>query len=186
METAAARRSATPDEARSTPVLLVTGTVGSGKTTLAYEIGDVLSERQIGNAVIDLDGLRAQWPPSSRWNADLMFENLASLWPNYQRHGATHLVLAHVLEDRAEKVRYRDAVPSADLATVRVVAPEHLRIARLNARMPPGPSLDWHVHRTTELEAILTDAALEDFVVENGERPIRAVAEEALRRAGWI
>jgi predicted kinase len=171
---------------RSTPVLLVTGTVGSGKTTLAQEIGDVLSELRIGNAVIDLDALRAQWPPSSRWNADLMFENLTLLWPNYQRHGSTHLVLAHVLEDGSEKDRYRAAVPGADLTTVRLVAPEHLRIKRLDGRMPPGASLDWHLNRTTELEAILTEAALEDFVVENGERPIRSVAEETLRRAGWI
>jgi hypothetical protein len=27
-----------------------------------------------------------------------MFENLASLWPNYRAHGATHLILARVLE----------------------------------------------------------------------------------------
>ncbi len=29
----------------------------------------------------------------------------------YQAHGATHLVLAHVVERRAELERYRDAVP---------------------------------------------------------------------------
>lgn len=70
--------------ARSTLVLLITGTVGSGnKTNLAYEMGDVLSVLRIGNAVIDLDAVRVQWPPSSRWNADVMFENLALLWPNY-------------------------------------------------------------------------------------------------------
>lgn len=168
------------------PVLLVTGTVGSGKSTLAYEIGDVLSELSIGNATIDLDALTAQWPPSSRWNADLMFENLALLWPNYKAHGAIRLVLAHVLEDGSEKARYGAAVLDAALTVVRVVAPEHLRLERLNARMPPGPSREWHLQRTVELEAILAEAAHEDFVVENGRRPIRAVAEETLRRAGWI
>jgi len=167
------------------PVLLVTGTVGSGKTTLAYEIGDLLSEMKLGNAVLDLDALTAQWPPSSRWNADLMFENLALLWPNYRAHGATHLVLAHVLEDGTEKERYCAAVPGAVLTTVRVVAAEHLRLERLTGRMPPGPSLEWHLHRTIELEAILAQAALEDFAVENGERPIRALAQEVMRLAGW-
>jgi predicted kinase len=167
------------------PVLLLTGTVGSGKTTLAYEVNDLLSERAVPNAAIDLDALTAQWPPSSRWNADLMFENLASLWPNYRARGTTHLVLAHVLEDGAERDRYRAAVPGAELTVIRVVAPEALRIARLRARMPPGPSLDWHLDRTVELEAILAGAALEDLVIENGERPIRAVAEELVDRVGW-
>ena len=169
----------------SVPVLLLTGTVGSGKTTLAYEVNDLLSERAVPNAAIDLDGLTAQWPPSSKWNADLMFENLALLWPNYRAHGATHLVLAHVLEDRTERDRYRAAVPGAELTIVRVVAPEALRVARLRGRMPPGPSLDWHLHRTVELEAILAGAALEDLAIENGDRPIRDVAEELVDRLGW-
>ena len=64
------------------PVLLLTGTVGVGKTTIALEINDVLAEMQLPKAAIDLDALAAQWPPSSLWNADLAFENLAALWPN--------------------------------------------------------------------------------------------------------
>lgn len=76
-------------------------------------------------------------PPSSRWKADLMFENLPLLWPNYVAHGATHLVLAHVLEDGADKDRYLSAVPGAKLSVARVTAPEELRLARLRARMPP-------------------------------------------------
>jgi len=168
------------------PVLLITGTVGSGKTTLAYEIGDLLADCQIGHAVVDLDALTAQWPSSSRWNSDLMFENLTLLWPNYRAHGASRLVLAHVLEDATDLERYRQAVPGAEITTVRVVAPEQLRIARLNARMPPGESLDWHLVRTVELEAILAGLAHEDFVVENGDRPIRQVAEEVLASADWL
>jgi adenylylsulfate kinase len=167
------------------PVLLLTGTVGSGKTTLAYEVNDLLSEREVPNAIIDLDALTAQWPPSSRWNADLMFENLALLWPNYQAHGAERLVLAHVLEDGTERERYLAAVPGADLTVVRVVAPEAARLDRLRRRMPPGPSLDWHLHRTVELEQILAGAGLEDLVIDNGDRPIRAVAEELLDCVGW-
>lgn len=168
------------------PVLLLTGTVGAGKTTIAYEINDALAELEIPNAAVDLDALTAQWPSTSRWNADLMFENLAALWPNYAAHGATHLVLAHVLEDHTELDRYRAAIPSADITVCRIVAPEPMRTERLVGRMPPGPSLDWHLDRTIELEAILERSAIEHFVVENGDRPVREVAEEVLRKAGWI
>ena len=169
-----------------TPVLLLTGTVGAGKTTLAYEIHEALAEREVPNAAIDLDALTAQWPATSKWNADLMFENLALLWPNYRSHGATHLVLAHVLEDAGEVARYHEAVPAADLTIVRLVAEPMLCQQRLVGRMPPGPSLDWHLHRTGELESILARASFEDFTVDNGTRPVRDVALEILRRAKWI
>jgi hypothetical protein len=168
------------------PVLLITGTVGAGKTTVAYEINDALAEMEIPNATVDLDALTAMWPPSSRWNADLMFENLAALWPIYRAHGATRLVLAHVLEDGSELDRYRAAIQGADMTIARLTGPEATRLERLANRMPEGPSRDWHLARTVELEQILERAAHEDFVVENGDRPIREVALEVLRRARWI
>jgi hypothetical protein len=167
------------------PTLLITGTVGAGKSTVAAEISDVLADLKIPNAAVDLDALRWQWPPTSEWNGDLMFENLAALWPNYQAHGATRLILAGVLEDPAELIRYRAAVPGAEITVCRLVAPEAVRLDRLHGRMPAGPSRDWHLGRTVELERILDRLGVEDFAVENGDRPVREVALEVLDRAGW-
>jgi len=167
------------------PTLLITGTVGVGKSTVAAEISDVLAELKVPNAAVDLDALVWQWPPTSEWNSDLMFENLAALWPNYQAHGATHLILAVVLEDPTELVRYRAAVPGAEITVCRLVAPEAVRLDRLHGRMPSGPSRDWHLGRTVELEGILARLAVEDFAVQNGDRPVREVALEVLARAGW-
>lgn len=141
---------------------------------------------KVPNAAVDLDSLVWQWPASSPWITDLMFENLALVWPNYQAHGATHLVLARVLEDRAELDRYRAAVPGAVLSICRLLAPEAVRLDRLRERMPPGPSRDWHLRRTAELESILERIAVEDFTVQNGGRPVREVALEVLVRAGWL
>jgi adenylylsulfate kinase len=168
------------------PTMLVTGTVGVGKSTVAAEINDALADLKIPSAAVDLDALVWQWPSTSNWNSDLMFENLASLWPNYQAHGATRLILAGVLEDRAELVRYRAAVPGAQITVCRLVAPEAVRRDRLRRRMPPGPSRDWHLDRTVELERTLDRLAVGDFAVENGDRPVRDVAIEVLARAGWI
>ena len=42
--------------------LLLTGTVRVGKTTVAAAVGDLLRERQVANAVVDLDELRRAWP----------------------------------------------------------------------------------------------------------------------------
>ena len=168
------------------PTLLITGTTGVGKSTVAAEINDQLAARMVPNAAVDLDALVWQWPSTTPWNVDLMFENLASIWPNYQSHGATHIVLARVQKDRVELDRYRTAIPGAEITVCRLVAPEPLRIERLHGRMPPGPSLDCHLARTAELETELEGLKIEDFVVENGERPASEVALEVLAGAGWI
>jgi len=168
------------------PVLLLSGTVGAGKTTLAWEISDVLSSRSIPHAALDGDGLRASWPVTSRWNEDLLFESIAALWPVQQAHGATRLVIAMVVEGPADLDRYRAAIPGAAITLCRVVAPHDVRVHRLRGRMPPGESLDWHLARTGELHDILEASGIEDLTVENGDRPIRDVALEVLERAGWL
>lgn len=168
------------------PTLIITGTCGAGKSTIAAEINDLLAESKVPNAAIDLDALAWQWPQSSAFNSDLMFKNLASLWPNYQAHGAQRLVLARVIEERAELERYQATIPGAEIVVCRLVAPQPLTIARLRARMPPGPSRDWHEHRTVELEEILEQAAVEDFVVTNDDRQTRDVALDVLSQAGWL
>ncbi len=168
------------------PTLLITGTVGVGKSTVAAEIGDVLAALTVPSAVIDLEALTVLWPPTSRWNADLMFENLAALWPNYRARGATHLVLARVIEDPGDLDRYRAAVPGAEMKVCRLVAAQATRHARLIDRMPPGPALAWHLARTEELEAILDEVASGAFTVDNDHRAARDVAVEVLLQAGWI
>jgi hypothetical protein len=165
---------------------LITGTTGVGKSTVAAEINDVLAALRVPTAAVDPDALVWQWPSTSAWNNDLMFENLASLWPNCRAHGAAHLTLARVLEDGGELARYRAAVPGAQITICRLVAPEAVRVERLLERMPPGPPRDWHLHRTVELEAVLGRLAHEDFIVENGNRSVREVALDVLVRAGWV
>ncbi len=64
---------------QTVPTLVLTGTVGAGKSIVAAEINDTLAGFKIPNAAIDLDALVWQWPSTSKWNNDLMFENLASL-----------------------------------------------------------------------------------------------------------
>jgi hypothetical protein len=168
------------------PVLLITGTVGAGKTTLAWEISTTLSELDIAHAAVDCDTLCAVHPATSTWNADVMFESLAALWRIQHAHGARRLVYAMVYEDPTDLERYREAIPGADITVVRVVASHDLRVERLKGRMAPGASLDWHLRRTGELEDILERAAYEDFTVANGDRPIRDVAVEVLQRIGWV
>ena len=53
----------------SCSAMLINGTVGAGKTSVAEMVGDLLTEAGMPNAVIDLDWLRRSWPsPESRPN----------------------------------------------------------------------------------------------------------------------
>lgn len=168
------------------PTLLLSGTCGSGKSLIALEVHDLLSEAGVGNAMIDLDALTQHWPARQPFNGDLKLQNLGALWPNHREHGATHLVLAGVLQERAELDGYHAAIPDAEIVVCRLLAPEALRRERLRRRMPPGPGRDWHLRRTGELERILDAGGAEDVTVVNDERPPREVAREVLTRVGWM
>ncbi|BBH70149.1 hypothetical protein ACTI_68340 [Actinoplanes sp. OR16] len=163
--------------------MLITGTVGSGKTTVAEALGDQLAERRVPHAVIDVDWLRRGWPspPGDPFNAAMTLRNLRAVARNFLEAGADRLILAGVIESRAERDAYREAVGvpltvcrlQVDLALVR------RRLTRRHENDPAG--LGWHLRRSGELDGILRTAAVEDVVVDAGELPVSAVAAEVGR-----
>ncbi|MEU4693875.1 adenylyl-sulfate kinase [Actinoplanes sp. NPDC023714] len=158
--------------------LLLTGTVGSGKTTVAEALGDLLAEKRIPHAVVDVDWLRRSWPspPADPFNGAITLRNLRAVARNFLAAGAERLILAGVVESRQERDAYREAlgVPLAvgrlrvDLAIVRE------RLIRRHEHDPAG--LEWHLKRSGELDRILDEAGVEDFVVDAGLRSPGEVA----------
>jgi adenylylsulfate kinase len=96
----------------SCSALLITGTVGAGKTLVAEMVGDLLTETGVPNAVIDLDWLRRSRPSPSgdRFNVAMALRNLRSVARNYQDAGAVRIVLAGVIETRDGRERHEDAL----------------------------------------------------------------------------
>jgi hypothetical protein len=168
-----------------TEVLIVSGSVGAGKTALVLAIHDILSSREIPHACLDLDQFSYSWPAMGPYNMETVFAALEHVWPVYQASGIHKLILARVVETTAEIRRYADILQCSSLTVCRVTASEEVRKGRLNAR-EEGASLAWHLQRTGELERILEHAALEDFVIMNENEPIDRVAERTLRLAKWL
>lgn len=166
------------------PVLVLSGTVGVGKSTILAEIHDILGGARVPHACIDCDALALSWPPRGAFNQVTVFENLESVWTNAHAAGAERLVLASVVETLEDLDGYQRAVPGARITVCQLMAAEEVRLARLRAR-ELGTGLDWHLSRTTELQQILDAVALHDFSVTNEGRSIRAVAGEVLMRAEW-
>ena len=74
----------------SIPVLLITGSVGVGKTTVARACVPIVEEHGLPGAYIDLATIGHDWPkpPDDPWNEAAMHRNLACMWRNFQAAGA--------------------------------------------------------------------------------------------------
>jgi hypothetical protein len=108
--------------------------------------------------------------------------NLRAVARNYRDAGAQVLVAAGVIEERAARGRYEEAM-GAPLTVVRLTAPRELVRSRLRRRHELDPQgLGWHLDRFDELTAILDAAAVEDVTVPVAEDP-RATARAVLSAA---
>jgi adenylylsulfate kinase len=166
--------------------ILLTGTVGSGKTSVAIEIGELLESGETPYALVDLDWLAWLRPaPSSLvTQRSALADNLGLIWPTFREAGVTRLVLARYVEDRAQLDDFRAVLPGVELFVVLLVAPHDVIERRLRAR-DSGAQLAEHLAEAATFAARAAEAALEDAVVENGERPLGDVAEQVLRAASW-
>nr|WP_042197261.1 hypothetical protein [Kibdelosporangium sp. MJ126-NF4]CEL22847.1 hypothetical protein [Kibdelosporangium sp. MJ126-NF4]CTQ89987.1 hypothetical protein [Kibdelosporangium sp. MJ126-NF4] len=172
---------------RECRALLVNGTVGVGKTSVAEAVGDLLANASIPHAVIDLDWLSNRWPspPDDRFNFDIQLRNLRSVARNYLDGGARLLVLAGVVETRADRRRYAEAI-GVDLVVCRLVANltvVHQRLTRRHGEA--DDDLKWHLHRSGELDDILDRADVDDCTVP-ADGPLPEVAKAVTRSAGWL
>lgn len=171
---------------RSTPVLVINGTIGSGKTTVLGEISDLLNEANVPHAAVDFDALTQVFPRdySDAFGWRIGARNLEAIWDNAQRAGAERLVLASVIENRDELDLIRGAVPNARLFVCRLDAPTETLVRRVRRR-EVGSGRARHLDRAVELAAKLQAGEVDDLVIDTMGRPVRAIAAEILEACGW-
>ncbi|MEW1688572.1 AAA family ATPase [Streptomyces sp. NPDC091265] len=172
---------------RDARALLINGTVGVGKTTVAGAVGDRLADAGVSHAVLDLDWLRQLWPApvGDRFHFTMLLRNLRSIAANYLDAGATRLVLAGVIETDEQRKQLADAV-GVGLTVGRLRADPAVIQRRLTSRHEGDPeALRWHVDRCAELDAILVRAGVDDFTVDTSTDCVTDVAASVIRGAGW-
>jgi hypothetical protein len=165
-------------------VLVITGSMGAGKTTVLGEASDLLAASNVAHAAIDLDGLGVCHLPDAP-TADLALANLAAVWRNYAAAGAGRLLIAEALESEAARERLRAAIPDADVVVCRLRVPLAVMQARVRVR-EAGLWQQRYVDRVAALEARLDAAGVEDFSIQAGDRGVTDVAREMLERTGWL
>lgn len=167
-------------------VLIISGTMGTGKTTTLYEASDILTSLGIAHAAIDLDALGVVFSPDKRFLSDeLMIENLASIWENFARAGIERVLIARAVDRPSELEQLHQALGVSASVVGRLTTSLKTAEARVALR-DCGMHREKFVARVAELNALLDAAALEKFTVENDGRAITEVAGEFLRCAGWL
>ena len=162
--------------------LLVNGTVGAGKTSVAESVGLLLGLDGVPHAVVDVDWLRRAWPApvDDRFNERLALVNLASIARNFADAGIDLLVIAGVVET----LEYRRAIAAAIGGRVwscRLTVDPTEGEARLRDRHRDDEiGLAWHLYRFAELDATLRDAALDDDVLDTTGDSAHVVARRIL------
>ena len=165
-------------------LLIITGSMGSGKTSVLAEASDILSERGIPHATIDLDALGTVHLPLGVIGDSLMYRNLQTVWSNYAALGLTRILVARAMENLTELECCRRAVSARKTVVCRLTASIKTMQERVRMR-EIGILQQRFVDRVAELDAVLNCAQLEDFSVANENRAVTDVAREILVRAGW-
>ncbi len=140
------------------PVLLISGPIGAGKTTVATEAARLVAAAGIGVAEVDLDALTGVLPRP----ADDRFNN----------------------ESRAALDGFRGAVPGAEITLVGLRARQETLLERVSGR-EVGTARQWHLDRVLELSRQMDEATTDDFVVWTDGRDVVDIAREVLRLAHW-
>lgn len=169
------------------PVVVITGPIGMGKTTVSQHLGDLLTAREIPHTVIDMDWLRDTWPrpADDRFNTRLGFRNLADVARNSLEAGSERFVIADVVESRHDHERYRQAIPGADVRVVRLTADMDVNRERISRRA--GEDEDpWEATRAAELVAIMEANDVADMVIDTTGRRPGDIAREIASRIGWL
>ena len=168
------------------PVLIVTGPVGAGKSSVTVAIADQLGAANRPHAIIDMDAMRSCYPspPDDPFHTALGYRNAAALAANFRAAGAERLIVPDVIETRADLASYQTAIPDAQITLVRLTAPVTTLHARLRKRQTDA-SLDWYLHRAGELQTLMDERRLENLLIDTEGKSIEAVAREILAKIGW-
>jgi adenylylsulfate kinase len=171
--------------APTSKALLLTGSVGSGKTTLAKETGELLRAAGVAHAVIELDWLSWCSPPGDGAPArrQLLLDNLRSVRSHYQQAGIDRFVLAGSIVS-PEHLRGVDRALALPLTIVRVSAPLEVIANRVDRRDPASKT----IASVADLAAFdeRVRAAVPDCPhVDNSDADVVETARRVLHAAGW-
>lgn len=167
--------------------MIISGSVGVGKSGVADAMSEILINKHMPHAVVDMDCLRDAFPRPKEdpFHEKLGLKNLSAVWKNFKEAGVTCLIIPNVVEHRSYLDKFQSAIPGAEITIVRLRAKNRNIQKRLKDR-EEGSSLKWHLKRAEELTKKLEDARVEDFVVDTDDKKRVEIAKEILSKTNWL
>jgi hypothetical protein len=163
-------------------VLVLHGSPGAGKTTVAEAIAERFRQTKIASALIDLDALSIVTPSQGR---SFSRGNLRAVWPNYAAVPKVRVVLPLVVVDHDDLVALQEITAPARFLVCELTAPRDVLDARVIRREPN----DYWRSRLVDLIALYHDRddllAIRDFQVATHPCSVEETADEVIRRCGW-
>ncbi len=165
--------------------LLITGGLGSGKTSIAIEVGELLERRGDFYAVIDLDFLCWAVPDPSFATTihQLLVRNLSPVVNGFRAAGINWFVLPRLIQSREELTLIQDALAAADVHEVTVVeltVDKDIALQRLQSR-DTGANLSSNREGIVELHST-PDIAGATFATD--EMTVEDLAQDVLSH--WL
>lgn len=173
------------------PLVLLTGPVGVGKSTVADALSDRLTEQGLAHWLMDLDRLTDIAPraPGDPFAGGPMRASVHAVWRVMRSAGARAAVFPRVFESSAEVQELAREIPGAELWMVRLRASAPVLTGRIAAR-ERGESLRWHRERAQQLAGIMDRVNLGDLAIDTDEKTPETIAEQIWRgfhqRYGWL
>lgn len=162
---------------------IITGPVGSGKTTVMAALTELLEKHNQPNAGIDMDHFRWFFPkqPGDPFGGEVGRQHLAFIAANYRSLGIPTLAIADVIENEEGRQKMVETLPDYDVQVIRLRVPMDLIEKRLRIR-EQNEHLNWYLDRAPELERLMNTGNIGDVVIDVGERTPEEVAAEIARR----
>lgn len=168
------------------PLLIISGPVGVGKTTVAAEVSFQLERVAVAHTLIDLDALAATYPrsPDDPFGSNLARDNLRGMWPNCAAAGSRNVIIARVIEVSAEVDAIAQCIPGAVPTVCRLTAGDATLLHRVRQR-EVGSECAWHEARALQLAQFLRQTGPTDFTVDTERRPVQEIAAEIVAALSW-
>ena len=168
------------------PLLVISGPIGVGKTSVAEEVSNILVVQGVSHTLLDLDCLGETYPKpgDDPFGMELMLANLASVWKNCAAAGSKNLVLARAIENDHDRTNVAACIPNSRPVICQLKANDETLIARIRKR-EIGSGVDWHERRSLEMSANLKEGAPADFWVDTDNRSVVEIAKEIVGQVVW-